>query len=245
MAFSACLGLFPFEVTSPTLLMVHATITGATYTVAPVIALAPSAGWAWSLQRATPPCRHADYCCSQALTPGSHLCVCPPSQLKSNGMLLMLLDLPRKLLQSQVHTGSVRFTQGQQGLLPCRLSRGGSAAFGEAAATAPPEQVAQVAQAMAANPGARGMDLAAKMMEKMGWKSGLGLGRNKQVSRFTSVYVLSPSALCNKRPIGTCLDWFVLTCLVAFPSPDKEPSLLILVKHSCQDYWTLDLAVLH
>ncbi|KAL3161408.1 hypothetical protein ABBQ32_010298 [Trebouxia sp. C0010 RCD-2024] len=60
------------------------------------------------------------------------------------------------------------------------LSRGGSAAFGEAAAAAPPEQVAQVAQAMAANPGARGMDLAAKMMEKMGWKSGLGLGRNKQ-----------------------------------------------------------------
>ena len=34
---------------------------------------------------------------------------------------------------------------------------------------------------MAQNPGARGMDLAAKMMEKMGWKSGLGLGRNKQV----------------------------------------------------------------
>lgn len=67
-------------------------------------------------------------------------------------------------------------------MLNCRLSRGGSAAFGEAAATAPPEQVAQVAQAMAANPGARGMDLAAKMMEKMGWKSGLGLGRNKQVT---------------------------------------------------------------
>ena len=36
---------------------------------------------------------------------------------------------------------------------------------------------------MAANPGARGMDLAAKMMEKMGWKSGLGLGRNKQVPK--------------------------------------------------------------
>ncbi len=63
----------------------------------------------------------------------------------------------------------------------CRLSRGGSAGFGEAAAAAPPDQVAQVAQAMAQNPGARGMDLAAKMMEKMGWKSGLGLGRNKQV----------------------------------------------------------------
>jgi len=46
--------------------------------------------------------------------------------------------------------------------------------------------VAQVAQAMAQNPGARGMDLAAKMMEKMGWKSGLGLGRNKQV-RIASV----------------------------------------------------------
>jgi len=61
------------------------------------------------------------------------------------------------------------------------LSRGGSAAFGDAAAAAPPDQVAQVAQAMAQNPGARGMDLAAKMMEKMGWKSGLGLGRNKQV----------------------------------------------------------------
>lgn len=60
------------------------------------------------------------------------------------------------------------------------LSRGGSAALSEAAGGAPPEQVAQVAQAMAANPGARGMDLAAKMMEKMGWKSGLGLGRNKQ-----------------------------------------------------------------
>jgi len=59
----------------------------------------------------------------------------------------------------------------------CRLSRGGSAGFGDAAAAAPPDQVAQVAQ----NPGARGMDLAAKMMEKMGWKSGLGLGRNKQV----------------------------------------------------------------
>jgi len=63
----------------------------------------------------------------------------------------------------------------------CRLSRGGSAGFGDAAAAAPPDQVAQVAQAMAQNPGARGMDLAAKMMEKMGWKSGLGLGRNKQV----------------------------------------------------------------
>lgn len=63
-----------------------------------------------------------------------------------------------------------------------RLSRGGSAALSEAAGGAPPEQVAQVAQAMAANPGARGMDLAAKMMEKMGWKSGLGLGRNKQAS---------------------------------------------------------------
>ncbi|KAA6420393.1 hypothetical protein WJX79_009259 [Trebouxia sp. C0005] len=60
------------------------------------------------------------------------------------------------------------------------LSRGGSAAFDDAAAAAPPDQVAQVAQAMAQNPGARGMDLAAKMMEKMGWKSGLGLGRNKQ-----------------------------------------------------------------
>lgn len=60
------------------------------------------------------------------------------------------------------------------------LSRGGSAGFGDAAAAAPPDQVAQVAQAMAQNPGARGMDLAAKMMEKMGWKSGLGLGRNKQ-----------------------------------------------------------------
>ena len=68
----------------------------------------------------------------------------------------------------------------------CRLSRGGSAAFDDAAAAAPPDQVAQVAQAMAQNPGARGMDLAAKMMEKMGWKSGLGLGRNKQVG-FTSV----------------------------------------------------------
>ena len=67
------------------------------------------------------------------------------------------------------------------------MSRGGSAAFGEAAAAAPPEQVAQVAQAMAANPGARGMDLAAKMMEKMGWKSGLGLGRNKQVVNLPTV----------------------------------------------------------
>lgn len=72
-------------------------------------------------------------------------------------------------------------THSQSQHLQCRLTRGGSAAFGEAAASAPPEQVAQVAQAMAANPGARGMDLAAKMMEKMGWKSGLGLGRNKQV----------------------------------------------------------------
>ena len=67
----------------------------------------------------------------------------------------------------------------------CRLSRGASAGLADvaaaAAAAAPPEQVAQVAQAMAQNPGARGMDLAAKMMEKMGWKSGLGLGRNKQV----------------------------------------------------------------
>ena len=32
-----------------------------------------------------------------------------------------------------------------------------------------------------ADQGARGMDLAAKMMQKMGWQSGLGLGRNKQV----------------------------------------------------------------
>ena len=67
----------------------------------------------------------------------------------------------------------------------CRLSRGASAGLAYVAAAAadeaPPEQVAQVAQAMAQNPGARGMDLAAKMMEKMGWKSGLGLGRNKQV----------------------------------------------------------------
>lgn len=62
------------------------------------------------------------------------------------------------------------------------LSRGGTAAVGAAAAAAgaPPEQAAQVAEAMAQNPGARGMDLAARMMEKMGWKSGLGLGRNKQ-----------------------------------------------------------------
>lgn len=60
------------------------------------------------------------------------------------------------------------------------LSRGGSAGLVDAAIAAPPDQVAQVAQAMAQNPGARGMDLAAKMMEKMGWKSGLGLGRNKQ-----------------------------------------------------------------
>ncbi len=79
----------------------------------------------------------------------------------------------------------------------CRLSRGGSAAFGEAAAAAPPDQVAQVAQARAQNPGARGMDLAAKMMEKMGWKSGLGLGRNKQVP----VVVLSQSV----RAVG-CRD---------------------------------------
>ena len=52
--------------------------------------------------------------------------------------------------------------------------------MGEGAA--PPDQATQVAQALAQNPGAKGMDLAAKMMEKMGWKSGLGLGRNKQVS---------------------------------------------------------------
>lgn len=83
----------------------------------------------------------------------------------------------------------------------CRLSRGGSAAFGDAAAAAPPEQVAQVAQAMAANPGARGMDLAAKMMEKMGWKSGLGLGRNKQVG--------DPS-LCFSY------DSYVLVCCLGF-----------------------------
>lgn len=63
------------------------------------------------------------------------------------------------------------------------MSRGGSAGFGDAAAAAP---VDQVALAMAQNSGARGMDLAAKMMEKMGWKSGLGLGRNKQV-RIASV----------------------------------------------------------
>lgn len=60
------------------------------------------------------------------------------------------------------------------------LGRGGGAGLSDAAGAAPPDQVAQVAQAMAQNPGAKGMDLAAKMMEKMGWKSGLGLGRNKQ-----------------------------------------------------------------
>lgn len=64
----------------------------------------------------------------------------------------------------------------------CRLGRGGGAGLSDAAGAAPPDQVAQVAQAMAQNPGAKGMDLAAKMMEKMGWKSGLGLGRNKQVN---------------------------------------------------------------
>ena len=37
------------------------------------------------------------------------------------------------------------------------------------------------AAAAVADQGARGMDLAAKMMQKMGWKTGLGLGRNKQV----------------------------------------------------------------
>lgn len=39
------------------------------------------------------------------------------------------------------------------------------------------------AAAAAADQGARGMDLAAKMMQKMGWKTGLGLGRNKQVQQ--------------------------------------------------------------
>ena len=78
----------------------------------------------------------------------------------------------------------------------CRLSRGGTAAVGAAAAAAgaPPEQAAQVAEAMAQNPGARGMDLAARMMEKMGWKSGLGLGRNKQACCFLFVsYILCVS----------------------------------------------------
>ena len=40
---------------------------------------------------------------------------------------------------------------------------------------------AEAAGAVLAEQKAQGMDLAAKMMEKMGWKTGLGLGRNKQV----------------------------------------------------------------
>ena len=55
----------------------------------------------------------------------------------------------------------------------CRLSRGGSTG-----SSGIPE--ASIAGA-AADQGTRGMDLAAKMMQKMGWQSGLGLGRNKQV----------------------------------------------------------------
>ena len=56
----------------------------------------------------------------------------------------------------------------------CRLSRGGSVGSAEITDMSP-------AAAAAADQGARGMDLAAKMMQKMGWKTGLGLGRNKQV----------------------------------------------------------------
>lgn len=133
---------------------------------------------------------------------------------QSQQVMQVLLNVGRK---AKVHTlyrhwHQAGCRQGQEGLLQCRLSRGGGAAFGEAAATAPPEQVAQVAQAMAANPGARGMDLAAKMMEKMGWKSGLGLGRNKQVSHITSVYVLSPSVLCNKPAVGTLIHVLASRC---------------------------------
>lgn len=60
----------------------------------------------------------------------------------------------------------------------CRLSRGASSSLG-----------AEAAGAVLAEQKAQGMDLAAKMMEKMGWKTGLGLGRNKQVWPVTVPFV--------------------------------------------------------
>ncbi len=80
--------------------------------------------------------------------------------------------------------------------LRCRLTAGGGAVPDGLTGSAA-EQLEQAAQAMGG--GARGMDLAAKMMQRMGWKEGKQHGSHPLPASSPLPLPMSPPMACQRR----------------------------------------------